>query len=40
MKVYIDVHDKRWNKYKVDFEKGMANAESEFDKFKCRSSIA
>ncbi len=21
MKVYIDVHDKRWNKYKVDFEK-------------------
>lgn len=21
MKVYVDVHDKRWNKYKVDFEK-------------------
>ena len=21
MKVFVDVHDKRWNKYKIDFEK-------------------
>ena len=21
MKVYVDVHDKRWNKYEIDFKK-------------------
>lgn len=28
MKVYIDVHDKRWNKYKIDFEKIVCTADS------------
>ena len=25
MKVYVDIHDRRWGKYKIDFEK-IANA--------------
>lgn len=28
MKVFVDVHDKRWNKYKIDFKKIVCTADS------------
>ena len=28
MKVFVDVHDKRWNKYKIDFEKIVNTVDS------------